>query len=127
MNKILVIEDDTTIRECIRDFLMDKNYLIDTASDGAKGLEMLKKTPPDLVILDLGLPKLTGESVCIEAKKLYPDLPIIILTAKNHTNEIVRGFQLGADDYMSKPFELEEMLARVKAQLKNTEQELLQV
>lgn len=127
MNKVLVVEDDTTIRECIRDFLMDKNYLVDSVADGAKALDMIKKTPPDLVILDLGLPKLSGESVCIEAKKLYPDLPIIILTAKNHTSEIVQGFQLGADDYISKPFELDELLARIKAKLRNTEQELLQV
>jgi DNA-binding response OmpR family regulator len=97
------------------------------AFDGAQALHILKKAPPDLVILDLGLPKLTGESVCIEAKKQYPDLPIIILTAKNHTTEVVHGFQLGADDYVAKPFELEELLARIKSKLKNTEQELLQV
>lgn len=127
MNKILIIEDDPTILECIRDFLLDKNYLVDVATDGAQALNILKRTPPDLVILDLGLPKLTGESVCIEAKKQYPDLPIIIVTAKNHTTEVVHGFQLGADDYIAKPFELEELLARVKAKLKNTEQEILQV
>lgn len=127
MNKILIVEDDTTIRECIRDFLMDKNYLVDCVADGAKALEVIKKTQPDLIILDLGLPKVSGESVCIETKKIYPDLPIIILTAKNHTAEIVQGFQLGADDYISKPFELEVLLARIKAKLRNSEQEMLQV
>lgn len=70
---------------------------------------------------------MSGESVCIETKKIYPDLPIIILTAKNHTAEIVQGFQLGADDYISKPFELEVLLARIKAKLRNSEQEMLQV
>lgn len=127
MNKVLVIEDDETIRDCVRDFLSDANYLIDTAQDGAEGLDLLKKAPPDLVILDLGLPKLTGESVCLEIKKTFPQLPVIILTAKSHTSDIVRGFNLGADDYMSKPFELDELLARIKVKLKTSEEEKLQV
>lgn len=127
MNKILVVEDDTTIRECIRDFLTDKSYLVDTVDDGARAIDVIKKSPPDLVILDLGLPKVSGESVCKEVKKMYPRLPVIILTARNHTSEVIHGFQLGADDYMSKPFELEELLARVKAKLKDTDQEVLQI
>src|SRR5258708_798461 len=127
MNKILLVEDDTTIRECIRDILLDNNHLVETAIDGATALELVKKSPPDLVILDLGLPKLTGESVCTEIKKHHPDIPIIILTAKNHTSDVVHGFNLGADDYVSKPFELEELMARIKVQLKSTDQEVLQI
>ncbi len=127
MNKILVVEDDKTIRECIADFLTNKDYLVEVADDGARALELFKKSPPDLVILDLGLPKLTGESVCIEIKKTDPELPVIILTAKNHTTDVVKGFRLGADDYISKPFELEELFARIKVKLKHIEQEALQV
>jgi DNA-binding response OmpR family regulator len=127
MNKILLVEDDITLRECIRDVLLENNYLVETASDGAIALDMIKKSPPDLVILDLGLPKVTGESVCIEIKKLHPDIPVIILTAKNQTSDVVRGFNLGADDYMSKPFELDELIARIKVQLKSTDQEVLQI
>ncbi len=127
MNKILVVEDDKTIRECIGDFLINKDYLVESAVDGAQALELFKKSPPDLVILDLGLPKLTGESVCIEIKKTNPELPVIILTAKNHTTDVLKGFRLGADDYISKPFELEELFARIKVKLKHTEQDALQV
>lgn len=127
MVKILVVEDDQTIRELIRDFLVEHNYLVDTASDGVEALEITKKQQPDVVVLDLTLPKLTGESVCKEIKRMYPQMPVIILTAKNRTDDILSGFKLGADDYISKPFEIEELLARIRAKLKNTEQEKFQV
>lgn len=123
MNKILVVEDDQTIRECIRDFLVESNFLVDTAGDGVVAIDLMKKHPPDVVVLDLGLPKVSGESVCREAKKLFPSLPVIILTAKNQTTDVLSGFQLGADDYISKPFELEELRARISARLKNTDSE----
>lgn len=119
MNRILIAEDDLAIREGIRSFLLDNNYLVDAVEDGAAALDFVKKTQPDLVILDLGLPKITGESVCQEIKKLFPDLPVIILTAKNQTNDIVSGFNLGADDYIGKPFELAELMARIAARLKS--------
>jgi len=127
MHRILVVEDDSSIRNGIVDFLRGNNYLVDGAEDGAMGLEMLRKTLPDLLILDLNLPKITGEAVCKEAKKNYPHLPIIILTAKNHTSDVLSGFGMGADDYMGKPFELEEMMARIKARLKDNSQEKLAV
>jgi DNA-binding response OmpR family regulator len=127
MIKILVVEDDQTIRELVRDFLVEHNYLVETASDGVEALEITKKQQPDVVVLDLTLPKLTGESVCKEIKRLYPQMPVIILTAKNTTNDVLGGFKLGADDYISKPFEIEELLARIRAKLKNTEQEKLQI
>src|SRR4051812_18910415 len=113
MYKILVVEDDKTIREVINSVLVERNYLVETAEDGSAGLDSLRKQQPDLIILDLGLPKISGESVLTEVKRQYPQIPVIVLTAKNHTTDIVKGFQLGADDYMSKPFELEELIARV--------------
>lgn len=127
MVKILVVEDDQTIRELVRDFLVEHNYLVETASDGVEALEITKKQEPDLVILDLGLPKMTGESVCKEIKRLYPQMPIIILTAKNRIDDVLSGFKMGADDYISKPFEIEELLARIRVKLKITEQEAIQI
>lgn len=127
MIKILVVEDDKIIRGLIRDFLVEHNYLVDTAADGVEALEITKKQQPDLVILDLTLPKMTGESVCKEVKRMYPQLPVVILTAKNRSDDILSGFRLGADDYISKPFEIEELLARIRAKLKNTEREFVQI
>lgn len=118
MNRILIAEDDVTIREGIQSFLTENNYMVDAVEDGAAALEAVRRRVPDLVILDLGLPKISGESVCQEIKKQHPDLPVIILTAKNQTSDIVSGFKLGADDYMSKPFELDELMARITARLK---------
>lgn len=118
MYKILVVEDDPSILSVIKDILIESNYSVEEAQDGIMALESVKRQMPDLLVLDLGLPKLTGESVLVEVKKLYPNLPVIVLTAKNHTSDVVKGFELGADDYMSKPFEIEELLARVKLKLK---------
>ncbi len=119
MNRILIIEDDESIRNAIKSFLISTSYLVDTAPDGAAGLDVVKKRIPDLVILDLTLPKISGESVCQEIKRDYPFLPVIILTAKNKSADVLAGFGVGADDYITKPFELEELMARIKARLKN--------
>ncbi len=128
MNRILVVEDDESIRTSIEEFLSASNYLVDTANDGAQALEKVKKRSPDLVVLDLGLPKISGESVCQEIKRQHPETPVIILTAKNQPSDVVSGFQLGADDYIRKPFELDELMARIRARLKNiTDEEKLQV
>ncbi len=127
MNRILIAEDDETILDGIRNFLTDNNYIVDAVSDGAAALDSVKKHKPDLVILDLGLPKITGESVCREVKKQFPDLPVIILTAKNQTSDIVTGFKLGADDYISKPFELEELMARIAVRLKKEQNSRIEI
>lgn len=119
MDKILVVEDDKTIRECIREVLIEKGYIVELAEDGAEAVEKIRRQLPDLVVLDLGLPKLGGESVLAEIKKTSSQIQVIILTAKNNTSDIVKGFEMGADDYISKPFELEELVARIKVKLKN--------
>jgi len=119
MNKtILVIEDQRDLQNYLKEFLLDNDFLVLTASDGITGLNLLKRTLPDLVLLDLGLPNMDGESVCREIKKNWPSLKIIILTAKNDTLDIVHGLNLGADDYITKPFQLEELIARIKARLR---------
>lgn len=118
LQTILVIEDDKGIQKFLKELLTENNYSVQTASDGITGLEMIKKSTPDLVVLDLGLPNLSGETVCMELRKKYPSLPIIILTARDSVSDIVRGLDLGADDYMTKPFIADEFLARIKARLR---------
>ncbi|OGK15049.1 hypothetical protein A2690_02975 [Candidatus Roizmanbacteria bacterium RIFCSPHIGHO2_01_FULL_39_12b] len=126
---ILLVEDEKEVSEYIADVLVDNGYVVRTAHDGTETLKELQKLQPDLMILDLGLPTVRGETVCIETKKMYPELPIIILTAQNTTPDIIKGLNLGADDYVSKPFEIEELLARINARLRsqNYPQNQLQV
>jgi DNA-binding response OmpR family regulator len=92
--------------------------VVQTAEDGIQALQVVKKGEPDLVILDLGLPKMSGESVCLELRKKYPKMPIIILTGRDTTPDVIKGLNLGADDYVTKPFIADELLARIKARLR---------
>lgn len=119
VNKILIVEDDNDLLNFLKELLIDNGYSIHTASDGAIALKLAKQLEPDLVILDLGLPNITGETVCSEIKKRFPSLPVIILTGKDSPTDIVSGLNLGADDYVSKPFEAQVLLARIKARLRN--------
>jgi len=125
MNKILLIEDDNGIRTTLKEILTERGFVIDAVEDGAQALEVIKKTPPDLLLLDLGLPKISGESICKEAHRLYPHLPIIIITAKNNTEDVVNGLTIGAVDYVSKPFQLDELIARIKLRLKIIDTDIL--
>lgn len=118
LQKILVIEDDKGLQKYLKELLLDNGYSVDVAGDGISGLETVEKNPPDLVILDLGLPNMSGETVCVEIRKKFPDMPILILTAKDSVQDIVQGLSLGADDYMTKPFIADEFLARIKARLR---------
>lgn len=127
MNRILIAEDDISILEGIKSFLVENNFMVDAVTDGAAALDSVKKHQPDLVILDLGLPKITGESVCREIKKMYPTLPVIILTAKNQTEDVVSGFKLGADDYIGKPFELAELMARISVRLRGETTSIIEI
>lgn len=116
--KILVVEDDKNIREYLEESLKEAGYSVKGTGDGAVALKMVRDAKPDLIVLDLGIDSIAGETVCAEVKKEHPTLPIIILTAKNTTGDIVHGLDLGADDYISKPFETEELLARIRSRLK---------
>ena len=115
---ILVVEDQEDLQTYLKEFLMENDYVVQVAGDGIAALAMIKKTKPDLVLLDLGLPNMSGESVCLEIRKNWPDLKVIILSARNDTQDIVKGLDLGADDYITKPFQLNELLARVRARLR---------
>src|SRR5882724_813756 len=115
---ILIVEDDKGLQKYLKELLLDNGYAVNVASDGIAALEYLKKTQPDMIVLDLGLPTMSGESVCQEVRKKNKDLPIIILTAKDSVTDIVQGLNLGADDYITKPFIADEFLARIKARLR---------
>lgn len=122
LKTVMIIEDDQDIRKYINDLLLDQGYSIIEASDGVKALELIEKKRPDLIVVDLGLPNLSGESVITAARKKHSDLPIVILTGKDSVTDIVKGFNLGADDYLTKPFKGEELIARIKARLRHLEQ-----
>jgi len=114
--KVLVVEDDAQIVRVLRLELEHEGYVVDTASDGLAGLEKALKEP-DLVILDVMLPKMDGLEVCTRVRA-KSSVPIIMLTAKDRIPDRVSGLDLGADDYLTKPFSIEELLARVRARLR---------
>ena len=118
-SKILVVDDDRNINELIRMYLDREGYQVVQAYDGDQALELFQADAPILVILDLMLPKTDGLSVCREIRKIST-IPIIMLTAKGETFDKVLGLELGADDYMVKPFEPKELIARIKAVLRRT-------
>lgn len=115
---ILVVEDDTGLQKYLKELLMDNGYYVSLASDGTIALNNIQRLTPDVVVLDLGLPNMSGESVVAEIRKKHPSLPVMILTAKDSVSDIVNGLNLGADDYMTKPFVADEFLARLKARLR---------
>lgn len=116
---IVVIDDDADILDFIRQLLSDQGFLIHVAQDGLEGLKLIEKVEPDLVILDIGLPNVTGETICDEIKKNYPAIPVIFLTARDSASDVARGLNLGADDYITKPFDSSELLARIRARLRD--------
>jgi two-component system alkaline phosphatase synthesis response regulator PhoP len=123
MKRILVIEDDKDIVELVRYNLEKDGYQVLSSTDGASGLAQIRKSPPDLLILDLMLPKLSGLDVCKEIRRdiSLNRLPILILTAKGEEADRVVGLELGADDYVTKPFSPRELAARIKALLRRAE------
>jgi phosphate regulon transcriptional regulator PhoB len=123
MKRILVIEDNKDIVELVKYNLETNGFQVASSSDGATGLAQIRKTPPDLLILDLMLPKLSGLEICKEVRKDIGlnRLPVLILTAKGEEADRVVGLELGADDYVTKPFSPRELVARVKALLRRTE------
>lgn len=118
--KILIIEDDSDISELVQYNLMKEGYFVQVASDGELGLSQAVEQKPNLIILDLMLPGLDGLSVCrkLKAHQATMDTPIVMLTAKGEESDIVVGLEMGADDYISKPFSPKELVARVRAVLR---------
>ncbi|HVT58583.1 MAG TPA: response regulator transcription factor [Thermoanaerobaculia bacterium] len=120
MSRVLVIEDNADLALGLRNNLEIEGYMVDVAADGQLGLAQVRETKPDLVILDLMLPGLDGFRVLRAIRDDRLDLPILILTARGEESDKVRGLRLGADDYVTKPFGLLELLARVEALLRRT-------
>jgi len=118
---LLIIEDDPVLLRGLKDNFEAQGYLVRTAKDGQKGLDALLTAPPDLLLLDLMLPKVNGYEICRTARSRQLDMPIIMLTARADEMDRVVGLEIGADDYVTKPFGGEELLARVRAVLRSAE------
>lgn len=118
LTKLLIVEDDEALQKVLKEFLQNEGFVTETASTGSQALAKIEKVPPSLVLLDLGLPDIQGETVLAEIRKNHPELPVVILTAKSKPHEIAQGLNLGADDYLPKPFAAEELLARINARIK---------
>jgi DNA-binding response OmpR family regulator len=122
---ILLVEDDPRIREIVERGLSPRGFVVSTASDGNAGIELATKLEIDLLLLDLGLPGKGGLEVLQEVRVAKPDLPVLILTALDDVTSKVGGLEAGADDYITKPFSIEELAARVRARLRwSSEEEL---
>lgn len=122
-NRILVVEDDSQIQELIVEFLSSQDYIVDTASDGIEGYEKFEDGNFDLVILDVMMPKLDGYGLCKMIKRSDKNVAIIFLTALGDEESEVRGFDLKADDYISKPFSFNVLIKRVEAVLRRKKKE----
>jgi DNA-binding response OmpR family regulator len=116
--KVLIVEDERTMVTGLKFNLEARGYRVLAAYDGEEGYQKAIKEKPDLIILDLMLPKYDGYEVCRRLKKEVPDIPILMLTARSQEAEVVLGLELGADDYVTKPFSLLELMARVQAVLR---------
>ncbi|WP_289103418.1 response regulator transcription factor [uncultured Fusobacterium sp.] len=118
MKKILIVEDEKEIRNILKVYLLTAGYEVAEAADGEEAMRIFYEKPFDLVVLDIMLPKKDGWSICREIKE-YSSVPVIIITARDNENDEVFGFEIGADDYITKPFSNKVFLARVKTILKN--------
>lgn len=118
--RILVVDDDRAVRESLRRSLAFNGYSVSLAHDGIEALNSIAADRPDAVVLDVMMPKLDGLEVCRRLRSTGDDLPILVLTARDSVSERVAGLDAGADDYLPKPFALEELLARMRALLRRT-------
>lgn len=117
--KILLVDDEKRLLDVVKDYLTVEEYTVYTASKGKEALELFYKIQPDFIILDLMLPDLSGEEICIKIRK-ESNVPILMLTAKSDEEDKVHGLYIGADDYLSKPFSPRELVGRIRAILRRT-------
>ena len=120
MERILIVEDEAKLRGVLADFLRSEGFEVLTAKDGLEGMDMAQKANPQIIVLDIMLPKKNGYDVCRELRAHGMAVPILMLTAKGEEVDKVLGLELGADDYMVKPFGLKELRARIRALLRRT-------
>ena len=123
MSRILIIEDETPMRTALADVLEGEGYRSLAAADGEAGLRKAVEEKPDLILLDVMMPKLDGFAVCAELRRLAISVPVLMLTAKGQIEDRVNGLDAGADDYLVKPFSTEELLARVRALLRRSQRQ----
>ena len=124
---ILIIEDDISILRALKDNLSYEGYQVITSTEGREGLQAALNKPVDLLLLDIMLPGMNGYEICRRLKKEKPDLPIIMITARGSELDTVAGLDMGADDYISKPFSIPELLARVRAVLRRSSDEITEI
>ena len=127
MSKIMIVDDDPNIRELVRVLVQDDGFTACEAKDGRDALIAVQSQAPDLAIIDLMMPNMDGYVLCENLRKYHGDMPILMLTAKGELSAKVQGFQAGADDYLTKPFEGDELLLRVRALLRRYKIEASQV
>jgi DNA-binding response OmpR family regulator len=126
MSKILVVDDDAYIRELVRALLINSGFDVCEASNGRDALAKMSENP-DIAIIDVMMPNMDGFELCRQLRRYYENLPILMLTAKSALTDKVKGFELGADDYLTKPFEGDELVVRVKALLRRYKIEASQI
>ena len=119
--RLLIVDDDNQIRELLVFDIAQSGYIVDSASDGQEGLKKALENNYDLILLDVMMPKMNGYEVCKNIRIAKPDVPVLMLTAKGTIEDKTQGFDCGADDYLIKPFEIQEVLLRIRALLRRTE------
>ena len=117
-NKILFVEDEEDLTLIVADTLRGQGYAVITAADGIEGLEKFKTEAADIVVADVMMPKMDGFTMAKEIRKLSPTVPLLFLTAKSTIDDVEEGFEIGANDYLKKPFELRELIVRIKSLLR---------
>jgi DNA-binding response OmpR family regulator len=126
MNRVLYVEDEPALGKIVKESLQSRNFEILMAEDGLAGLNLFCQIEPDICVLDVMLPKMDGYTLAKEIRKLSPQIPIIFLTAKSQVEDVVKGFQIGGNDYLKKPFSLEELIVRIENLLSLTKGQTIQ-
>lgn len=121
MTKVLIVEDEPKAADSLKKWLEENGYMVDLAPDGAVGRHLARSNVYDLVLLDLNLPYVNGFEVCKDLKSFKPDMPIILVTALDSIDQKLSGFEVGADDYIVKPYDFRELLARIRLHTKRTQ------
>src|SRR5258706_1800566 len=117
--KVFYVEDEVFLARIVKESLESRNFEVIMESDGAKAIDLFKKSQPDICVLDVMLPNKDGFAIADEIRELNEDIPIIFLTAKTQTEDVVKGFTLGGNDYVRKPFSMEELIVRINHALRN--------
>ncbi|MFD2201295.1 response regulator transcription factor [Shivajiella indica] len=126
MTRILYVEDEPALGKIVKESLQSRNYEIIMSEDGFSAVNLFKQSNPDICVLDIMLPKMDGYTLAKEIRKLSPQIPIIFLTAKSQVEDVVKGFQTGGNDYLKKPFSLEELIVRIENLLALTKGQKIQ-